>query len=151
MKKIVCVLLSVFIFFGLFAQSIPSTGLTDSDVKNFAKNLTKIQAELDKIDVQISGDAGLSDLDSIIEAVEILERFGVSGENACEKINMICFCYYVITIDKTMDELDEESKALLKSLGQDPAATYRALINDKDCKIVEKNYDAVLKAIESLN
>jgi len=150
MKKLFCLLLSACMFLGLFAQSVKSTGLTDSDVKNFAKNLPKIEAELNKLEIQFAGDVGFSDIAAYEKAADILLKFGVSGDNACEKINMICLCYGVATIDKTMADLDAESKAILQALGQDPAAQYRALINDKDFKIVEKNYDALAKALEAI-
>lgn len=151
MKKLFCVLFSVFMCFGLFAQNAKSTGLTDSDVKNFAKNLPSIQAEFDKLDVQLAGDVGLSDKRAYGKAAGILNKFGISGDNCVEKMNMICLCFSVATLDKELADLDEESKAMLKSMGQDPAAQYRALTNASDFKVVEKNYRALAKAFEALD
>jgi len=150
MKKLFCLFFSLLMITCLFAQNAKSTGLTDSDVKNFAKNLPKIKTELDKLNVQFEGSSGLSDVKTYEKANKILNSHGVSGDNSSEKINMICMCFGVATIDKTMEDLDPESKALLQSLGQDPAAQYRAVINDKDFKIVEKNYDALAKAFEAI-
>jgi len=135
--------------FGLFAQNVKSTGLTDSDVKNFAKNYAKIESELEKLEIQFSGAEGIADLEAYEKALNILAKFGVSGDNACEKINMMCLCFGVITLDKAMEDMDPETKAVLKALGQDPAAEYRELTSEKDLKIVEKNYDLLAEVLNT--
>lgn len=148
MKKLVILFASAFMCLALFAQNAKSTGLTDADVKNFAKNYTKIEEELNKLDTAFSMETGLADEAAYVKAAEILLKFGISGNNTTEKLNMICYCFAVATYDRTLADLDEESKALLKALGQDPLAEYRALTNEKDYKVVEKNYDILAKAFE---
>lgn len=119
MKKIVALVISLFLAVSLFAQSVPSTGLTDKDVKNFIKNYPTFEKEAEKI--------------------------GISGPNRAEKLSMIGYCAAVCAIEQ---EMDAETLAMMKAMGlEDPAASIRVLINEKDYEVVKKNYAALAKII----
>ena len=72
LKKIVLFTLCFSLAFVLFAEP-KSTGITDSDVKNYAKNFDSIQKELDKLGV-LTDDNGIqatakqkADIDKILQ------------------------------------------------------------------------------------
>ncbi len=139
MKKITKILISVmaliFVSHALFAETA-SSGLTDSDVKNFIKNFDSIE--------QIVGDVDLYDLDSVSSTEKNrinkeLNKLGITG-NGLLKVNSI---------------LKSSSYILMfQALTSDPSmSAYGALIaeqlkeqygiNSKDLKVVEKNFDQI--------
>ncbi|MCQ2592958.1 MAG: hypothetical protein MJ188_09265 [Treponema sp.] len=143
MKKIVAFIGSLILTVGLFAQGKPSTGLTDSDVKNFIKNYPTFVKESEKIGID---ESDLAILATYGDIEKLLEKIGISGPNRAEKLSMIGYCVAVCTIDQNMDA---ETLAMMKALGlEDPAASMRALINEKDYEIVKKNYAALKKVLE---
>lgn len=143
MKKIVALIVSLFLAVSIFAQGVPSTGLTDKDVKNFIKNYPTFVKEAEKFDVD---DSDLAALSAYGEIEMLLEKIGISGPNRAEKLSMIGYCITVCAIDQ---EMDAETLAMMKALGlEDPAASIRSLINEKDYEIVKKNYAALAKALE---
>lgn len=143
MKKIVALLGSLFLTVSLFAQGVPSTGLTDKDVKNFIKNYPTFVKETEKFDID---ESDLAVLATYGEIELLLEKIGISGPNRAEKLSMIGYCIAVCTVDQ---EMDAETMAMMKALGlEDPAASMRALINEKDYEVVKKNYAALAKALE---
>lgn len=142
MKKIVALVISLFLAVSLFAQSVPSTGLTDKDVKNFIKNYPTFEKEAEKIDIN---ESDLALLATYGEIELILEKIGISGPNRAEKLSMIGYCAAVCAIEQKMDA---ETLALMKAMGlEDPAASIRVLINEKDYEVVKKNYAALAKFI----
>lgn len=143
MKKFVALIVSLFLTVSMFAQGVPSTGLTDKDVKNFIKNYPTFVKETEKFDVDESDLAALA---AYGEVELLLEKIGISGPNRIEKLSMLGYCVAVCAIDQKMDA---ETLAMMKALGlEDPAASIRSLINDKDYEVVKKNYAALAKALE---
>lgn len=143
MKKITALFISLFITVSLFAQGVPSTGLTDKDVKNFIKNYPTFVKETEKFDVDESDLAVLSEYG---EVELLLEKIGISGPNRAEKLSMIGYCIAVCAVDQ---EMDAETLAMMKSLGlEDPAASIRSFVNEKDYEVVKKNYSALAKVLE---
>lgn len=145
MKKLFSVIVALFLGFTLFAQTVPSTGLTDKDVKNFAKNYPTLVKQMEKYE-KIEDYSSLAALAAYGDVEAILEKVGISGPNRCEKLSMICYCLGVAIAEQ---EIDEETLALMKMYGmEDPTASIRALINDKDYKIVKANFDILVKALD---
>lgn len=143
MKRIIALFISLFITVSLFAQGVPSTGLTDKDVKNFIKNYPTFVKETEKFDVDESDLAVLAEYG---EVELLLEKIGISGPNRAEKLSMIGYCIAVCAVDQ---EMDAETLAMMKSLGlEDPAASIRSFVNEKDYEVVKKNYSALAKALE---
>ncbi|MBQ7159114.1 MAG: hypothetical protein IJS09_06810 [Treponema sp.] len=146
-KKTIGMILALFLAVFVYAEP-KSTGLTDSDVKNWAKNLNAIEKELD--------DAGLSS-DGIVQASKkqraaaekILQKYGISAPNSIEKYAMINQCGTVLMAESGsgMDGVDANSLAMMKSMGIDPFAQLKANISSKDYKVVQANEKAVLKAM----
>ena len=102
----------------LFAEP-KSTGITDSDAKNYAKNFNTIQKELDKLGITVD-DSGINvSAKQKADVDKILQKNGISGSNCIEKFGMISACVAVLVAES---ELDAESAALLKSFGMDPLA-----------------------------
>lgn len=143
MKKIVSLIVSLFLTVSLFAQGAASTGLTDKDVKNFIKNYPTFVKETEKFDIDESDLAALA---AYGEVELLLEKIGISGPNRAEKLSMIGYCTVVCAIDQ---EMDAETLAMMKAIGlEDPAAAIRPLINEKDYEVVRKNYAALAKVLE---
>lgn len=130
----------------LFAEPA-STGITDSDVKNWAKNLNSIQKELDALGV-MSNNSINATAKQKASVDKILQKYGISGGNCIEKFGMISACSAIVVSES---QLDAESAALLKSFGMDPLAELKKNVNSKDYALVMANSKAVVKAVENVD
>lgn len=146
LKKISTILMCAVLVSALFAEPA-STGVTDSDVKNWAKNLNSIAKELQALGVW-SGDSINATVKQKTSVDGVLNKYGISGSNCIEKFGMISSCAVVIVAES---ELDAQSAALLKAMGMDPMAELKKNINSKDYKVVEANSKAVIKAYNNLD
>lgn len=145
MKKLITVMAAMLLTAVLFAQNAKSTGLTDSDVKNWTKNCVAIDNEFAKKGLDREGnDMSAKDL---AVAESILQKYGISGPKSVEKYAMILQSAAVV---KAESELDAEAKAMIKMLGIDPLAELKKNLNAADYKIVAANAKAVTKAVDSL-
>lgn len=147
MKKIFAVLAVFAISLCVFAQNVKSTGITDSDVKNWAKNCVSIKKEFEKLGVD--DDASIYAAMNEKEKVEsILQKNGISGPNNIDKYVVIVRSAAIV---KAESEIDEESKALMQMMKIDPIGDLKKDINEKDYKVVSSNSKAVIKAIDDLD
>ena len=145
-KKIVIVGVFMALTASLFAEPA-STGLTDSDVKNWAKNLNTIVKELQALGVWTNDSINASAKQkNAVDAV--LQKNGISGANCIDKFGMISSCAAVVI---AASELDAQSAALLKAMGMDPMAELKKNCNSKDYAVVEANSKAVIKAYNNLD
>ena len=131
----------------LFAQNAKAVGVTDSDVKNWAKNLPTIVKEFDKI--------GVDPADSYLEAIaekekveNVLQKNGISGPDRIAKFETIVRSAAILKIEA---ELDEDSKEMMKLMNMDPTAELKKNINQKDYDVVAANSKAVIKAMDALD
>ena len=145
MKKLISVLFaSLFCACMIFAQSktAPSVGLTDSDVKNFAKNYSKIEKYLDKV-----GDSEAE----FVKTDSFLGTMGISGPNRIHKVFVITTAMTPAVAEYEMQK-DPEAAALLKSMGLDPLAQVKAQIdetvNEKDYSVVMANSKLLQKIVD---
>ena len=145
-KKIVAVSL-LLVFASLMFAEPAGTGLTDSDVKNWAKNLNSIVSELNNL--------GFWSYDSInatgkqkASADAVLNKHGISGTNCIEKFAMISSCAVILVAE---NEMDAQSAAMLKAMGMDPMAELKKDVNSKDYAVVEANKKAVVTAYKNLD
>lgn len=145
-KKMIAVLLCLSMGMVLFAEP-KSTGLTDSDVKNWAKNLNSIAGELSKMDVW-DGETINASAKQKNDVVKVLQKYGISGANCIDKFGMISKSAVVVIAES---EIDAQSAALLKSMGMDPFAELKKDVNSKDYAVVKANSKAVVKAWENLD
>lgn len=147
MKKIFSLVVSLLMAFSLFAQNVKSVGLSDSDVKNWAKNCVSIQKEFEKIGID-TNDSFTVAVSEKQKAESILQKYGISNPNSIEKYSMILQCAAIL---KAESELDEQSKAMMKLLKVDPLGDLKKNINSKDYNVVASNSKAVLKAVDELD
>ena len=147
MKKIFLALISLIMAFSLYAQNVKSVGLTDSDVKNWAKNCVSIQKEFEKIGID-TNDSFTVAVSEKQKAESILQKYGISSPNSIEKYSMILQCAVIL---KAESELDEQSKAMMKLMKVDPLGDLKKNINSKDYNVVASNSKAVLKAVDELD
>ena len=130
----------------LFAEPA-STGVTDSDVKNWAKNLNSIVKELQTLGVW-TGDSINATVSQKNKVDSVLNKYGISGSNCMDKFGMITSCAVVVV---AADGLDEQSAAILKAMGMDPMAELKKNCNSKDYAVVEANSKAVVNAYNNLD
>ena len=147
MKKIFLALISLIMAFSLYAQNVKSVGLSDSDVKNWAKNLNPIVKELQALGVWTNDSINAS-ANQKSKVDDVLNKYGISGSNCIEKFGVISECAVVVV---AANELDAQSAALLKAMGMDPLAELKKNINSKDYAVVEANAKAVIKAYNNLD
>ena len=133
--------------FSLYAQNSKSVGLSDSDVKNWAKNCVSIQKEFEKIGID-TNDSFTVAVSEKQKAESILQKYGISNPNSIEKYSMILQCAAIL---KAESELDEQSKAIMKLMKVDPLGDLKKNINSKDYNVVASNSKAVLKAVDELD
>lgn len=145
-KRITAILMCAVLVSALFAEPA-STGITDSDVKNWAKNLNSIVKELQTVGVW-SGDSINATAKQKTTVDGILNKYGISGSNCIDKFGMITTCAIVVV---AASELDAQSAALLKAMGMDPMAELKKNCNSKDYAVVEANSKAVAKAYQNLD
>ena len=146
MKKIFILCVMIILTAAVFAQNAKSVGLTDSDVKNWAKNCVTIQKEFKKIGVD-ENTTFSSSMKAKDKVESILQKNGISGSNCIEKYEAIVQSAAVL---KAESELDEESKALMKFMKIDPLGDLKKNLNQKDYNVVSANSKAVLKAMDEL-
>ena len=147
MKKIFLALISLLMAFSLYAQNSKPVGLSDSDVKNWAKNCVSIQKEFEKIGID-TNDSFTVAVSEKQKAESILQKYGISNPNSIEKYSMILQCAAIL---KAESELDEQSKAMMKLMKVDPLGDLKKNINSKDYNVVASNSKAVLKAVDELD
>lgn len=147
MKKIFLALISLIMAFSMYAQNSKPVGLSDSDVKNWAKNCVSIQKEFEKIGID-TNDSFTVAVSEKQKAESILQKYGISNPNSIEKYSMILQCAAIL---KAESELDEQSKAMMKLMKVDPLGDLKKNINSKDYNVVASNSKAVLKAVDELD
>ena len=148
MKKLFVILLVFVISFSAFAQSAASTGLTDSDVKSFCKNFSTIKAELDKLGVDVQDTDSLASAESAkAKAISILNKNGISGNNAFEKVAAIGYGYAIESYESSL-AADPQAAKMIQSMGIDPIADVRAKIAPNDLKVVKNHLPELQKAFE---
>ena len=145
-KKLVTVTVCLALAMSLFAEPA-STGITDSDVKNYAKNINSIAKELNALGAW-SNDSINATAKQKNSVDAVLNKYGISGSNCIEKFSMITSCAVVLVAES---ELDAQSAALLQAMGMDPMAELKKNINSKDYNVVKANSAAVVKAYNNLD
>ena len=145
-KKIVIVGVFMALTASLFAEPA-SAGITDSDVKNWAKNLNPMVKELQALGVW-TNDSINATAKQKANVDDVLHKYGISGTNCIEKFGMITSCAVVVI---AANDLDPESAALLKAFGMDPLADLKKNCNSKDYAVVEANSKAVVNAYNNLD
>ncbi len=131
----------------LFAQNAKSVGVTDSDVKNWAKNLPSIIKEFDKIGID-PADSYLEAINEKEEVENVLQKNGISGPDRIAKFETIVRSAAILKIEA---ELDEDSKEMMKLMNMDPTAELKKNINQKDYDVVAANSKAVIKAMDAFD
>lgn len=148
MKKFISIIAAVFICACVFAQNAKSTGLTDSDVQSFCKNYNKIYTELEKVGVVVTDTESLVlSASAQVTVNKVLNKYGVSGNNAYDKVVAIAYGYAVGKYDETL-AADPQTAALMKSFGMDPMAQIRSMVAESDQKVVDKNMAALTKVFD---
>ena len=149
MKKLFVVLAVFTLALNCFAQSGPSTGLTDKDVKSFCKNYDKIQTELDKLGIDITDSESLMNVseskETITKANKILKKNGISGSNPYDKVKAIGYGYAIEMYDSTVSK-NQQAMTIIQKLGIDPMAEIKQNVSEDDCQVVKNNMDELSKA-----
>lgn len=142
MKKFILLILTVFMTVSLFAQDAKSTGLTDKEVQNFAKYLNSISEDMENAFGYDENPDYLSEKADYLKAQKILAKYGFTGSNVVEKYAMLGRCIGVLSIEKS------GAMELFKAMGMNPMAAQMAYISQKDYDVVERNWDAIAKALD---
>lgn len=148
MKKLLFACLAFFMAAAAFSQSAKTTGVTDSDVTSFCKNFKKMEADFKKFDVDTSDAQAMAMALGADKSVEqILNKNGISGSNAVDKLRAIAYGYVIARYDEAM-AADPEAAALIKSMGRDPMAEARTQISDADQKVVGRHLQELKKVFD---
>ncbi|MBR5095652.1 MAG: hypothetical protein IK094_00925 [Treponema sp.] len=148
MKKILLACVALFAAALLFGQA-KSTGLTDSDVQAFCKNFKKIESDFRNYDVDLSDAQALAyALDADTAAAKVLNKNGISGANAVDKVKAIAYGYVIARFEEEM-AADPEAAKMLKALGQDPLAEVRGKVSDADQKVAARYTQELKKVFEN--
>ena len=137
MKKILFAFAALFAAALVFGQA-NSTGLTDSDVQAFCKNFKKIESDFDNYGMELSDAQALAYALGADDAVtRVLNKNGISGANAVDKVRAIAYAYIIARFEQEMAADPDAAKAI-KSMGQDPIAEIRANVSAADQKIAAR-------------
>lgn len=142
MKKLFVLIVSVLMSVSAFAQNAKSTGLTDSDVRNFAKNYNALNAEMERTFGDSENPSYVTSKVEYAKAEKILAKYGFSGSNTVEKFAMMTRCIGLVNIEKS------GALEMYKSMGMNPFASQMQYINQVDYEVVERNWNAIAKAID---
>ena len=147
MKKLLFALMASSLATTTFAQNAKSAGITDGDVKNWAKNLKAIERDLDEASLSRDDVASASKQEQA-KADAILQKHGISAPNRVNKLVMINQCAVLVMAESgAIAGMDANTMAMLKQMGVDPFAEMRASTNQKDCKVVKANEKAIVAAM----
>ena len=151
MKKLLFTLTAFALVSTASAQNAKSAGITDSDVKNWAKNLKAIEIDFDNAGISRDDIAGASKQDQA-KADAILQKHGIAAPNRVNKLAMINQCATLVLAESGNGAgIDANTMAMLKQMGVDPFAELRANTNQKDCKVVKANEKAVIAAMNGMD
>lgn len=151
MKKLLFAFTAFAVASTAFAQNAKSTGITDGDVKNWAKNLKAIEIDFDSAGISRDDIAGASKQDKA-KAEAILQKHGIAAPNRVNKLAMINQCATLVMAESgTMAGMDANTMAMLKQMGVDPFAELKQNTNQKDCKVVKANEKAVIAAMNGMD
>ena len=147
MKKLLFALIASSLATTTFAQNAKSAGITDGDVKNWAKNLKAIERDLDEASLSRDDVASASKQEQA-KADAILQKHGIAAPNRVNKLVMINQCAVLVMAESgAIAGMDANTMAMLKQMGVDPFAEMRASTNQKDCKVVKANEKAIVAAM----
>ena len=144
-KKVLFFLCAIFVLFPVFSQEerqVESIGLTDSDMKNFIKNYSKIDAELEKLNYDMDTlDDSQSQEENAIILEELFRKYGISGPSALAKVILIHTDFILEHADRGLT-LDPLTSALLKKASgdEDVFGGLRQTVNQQDYDLVKKYY-----------
>lgn len=151
MKKLLLAFTALSLTTTAFAQNAKSTGITDADVKNWAKNLKAIEIDFDNADISRDDIASASKQDKA-KAEAILQKHGIAAPNRVNKLAMINQCATLVMAESgAVAGMDANTMAMLKQMGVDPFAELKQNTNQKDCKVVKANEKAVIAAMNGMD
>ena len=151
MKKLLLAFTAFAVASTAFAQNAKSTGITDGDVKNWAKNLKQIDREFSDADISRDDIASASKQDKA-KAEAILQKHGIAAPNRVNKLAMINQCATLVMAESgAVAGMDANTMAMLKQMGVDPFAELKQNTNQKDCKVVKANEKAVIAAMNGMD
>lgn len=151
MKKLLFAFTAFAVASTAFAQNAKSAGITDGDVKNWAKNLKAIEIDFDNAGISRDDIASASKQDKA-KAEAILQKHGIAAPNRVNKLAMINQCATLVMAESGNGAgMDANTMAMLKQMGVDPFAELRANTNQKDCKVVKANEKAVIAAMNGMD
>ena len=154
MKKLLILATTCAMASAAFAQNAKSAGITDTDVKSWAKNYKQIQNEFSDAGISLD-EAGFSRDDIATtskqdkaKAETILQKYGIAAPNRLNKLAMINQCASLVMAEAN---IDANTMATLKQMGVDPFAELKQNTNQKDCKVVKANEKAVIAAMNGID
>ena len=146
MKKIFILIAAFTVSISVFAQNAKSTGLSDSDVKNWIKNSSAIENALDELDIDVD-DIDLLSAKDRASVESILRKYGISAPKSLEKYMKIIRCSTVLFIESQMDSA---TLKMMESMGIDSFNGMKSEINSKDYAVVAANSSGVLNVFAAL-
>lgn len=151
MKKLLFAFTAFAVASTAFAQNAKSAGITDGDVKNWAKNLKAIEIDFDNAGISRDDIASASKQDKA-KAEAILQKHGIAAPNRVNKFAMINQCATLVMAESgAVAGMDANTMAMLKQMGVDPFAELKQNTNQKDCKVVKVNEKAVIAAMNGMD
>ena len=151
MKKLLFAFTAFAVASTAFAQNAKSAGITDADVKNWAKNLKAIEIDFDNAGISRDDIASASKQDKA-KAEAILQKHGIAAPNRVNKLAMINQCATLVMAESgAVAGMDANTMAMLKQMGVDPFAELKQNTNQKDCKVVKANEKAVIAAMNGMD
>ena len=113
MKKFLFALMASALATTTFAQNAKSAGITDGDVKNWAKNLKSIEQDFDDAGLSRDDVASASKQDKA-KAEAILQKHGIAAPNRVNKLAMINQCATLVMAESgTVAGMDANTMAMI--------------------------------------
>ena len=125
----------------------PSCGITNSDISNYIKNYKKIDAELDKLNIEKSDvNAQTMDPERVETLEKLFQKYGISGPGAVAKFSMINIVYITEYSRRSMQSTAVTKLIMKKAESSDSFEEMKASINPDDYNLIISRFSDLAKA-----
>lgn len=136
MKKLISLFVTFLFTTLIFAQTVASAGITDKDVKNYAKNYKKIVKLLESTE----------DNSDVVKINSDFEKLGISGPNSLYKVTVITSCATSAVQQYTI-ETNPTLATMYATMGIN-VTDFAADKNPEDYAVVYANIELLIAAME---
>lgn len=135
-----------------FAQTSPEAILSTADIDKFITTIKPIKVDLEKIGVDFENIQNPSESDALLassKANAVFTKYGWD-ENYSTKITAITSGYGSLKVDKEIENLPAEQKAMMGPQIKMMKSQFSANVNSKDIDLINTRFSVLEKLFQEL-